>query len=184
MPVRLPLCRRAADRAAYVDSDLQSALERGASPSPTLRRSMVGLWRLGDCQHGKVRAQSLRSRSVGRHIRLTQDRPAQSGWLWSRLVSCDVDVSYSAGSSLRAWLRLSTFIALILHQPLSPSAYEIEVEFKIDGKGVNLYGDGFALWLTRSRAQMGPVFGSSGSSSARSPVPDLRRSLGRPGNHV
>ena len=45
---------------------------------------------------------------------------------------------------------------------MSPSAFEIEVEFKIDGKGVNLYGDGFALWLTRSRAQMGPVFGSSG----------------------
>ena len=94
------------------------------------------------------------------------------------------------GRIVLCWLRASSVaaavmsVALTLRQPLSPSAYEIEVEFKIDGKGVNLYGDGFALWLTRSRAQMGPVFGSSGSLSARDPCPDPHRSLGRPGDHV
>lgn len=45
-------------------------------------------------------------------------------------------------------------------QPLSPNAFQIEFEFKVDGKSNNIFGDGFALWLTRSRAQIGPVFGS------------------------
>jgi mannose-binding lectin 2 len=35
----------------------------------------------------------------------------------------------------------------------------VTVEFKINGQG-NLYGDGFAMWLTKQRAQSGPVFGS------------------------
>jgi len=67
--------------------------------------------------------------NTAKHIRLTQDRPSQVGWLWSRL-------------------------------PMSPSAFEIEFEFRIDGKSNNIYGDGFALWLTRARAQPGPVFGN------------------------
>lgn len=33
---------------------------------------------------------------------------------------------------------------------------------KIDSKGSNLFGDGMAMWLTRDRAQSGPVFGSKG----------------------
>lgn len=35
---------------------------------------------------------------------------------------------------------------------------QIEVEFKIHGNG-NLHGDGLAMWLTKQRAQPGPVFG-------------------------
>lgn len=38
-------------------------------------------------------------------------------------------------------------------------APQIEVEFKIHGQG-NLHGDGMAIWLTKQRAQTGPVFGS------------------------
>lgn len=34
------------------------------------------------------------------------------------------------------------------------------VEFKVHGQG-NLYGDGFAMWLTKQRATPGPVFGST-----------------------
>ena len=67
--------------------------------------------------------------NTNKHIRLTQDRPSQSGWLWSRL-------------------------------PLTPTSFEIEFEFRVDGKANSLYGDGFAMWLTRGRAQQGPVFGS------------------------
>ncbi|KAH8153051.1 uncharacterized protein LAJ45_02638 [Morchella importuna] len=62
------------------------------------------------------------------YIRLTSDRQAQSGWLWSRL-------------------------------PLTATNWEIEFEFKIHGAG-NLYGDGMAMWITKQRAQTGPVFGS------------------------
>ncbi|KAF1988060.1 hypothetical protein K402DRAFT_453232 [Aulographum hederae CBS 113979] len=42
--------------------------------------------------------------------------------------------------------------------PLTATNWEIEIEFKISGSG-NLYGDGFALWVTKERAQQGSVFG-------------------------
>ena len=44
--------------------------------------------------------------------------------------------------------------------PLTATNWEIEVEFKIHGKN-QLYGDGFAMWLTKQRGQVGPVFGST-----------------------
>lgn len=68
--------------------------------------------------------------NTNKHIRLTQDRASQSGWLWSRLA-------------------------------LAPNSFEVEFEFRVDGKSSSLYGDGFAVWLTKSRAGMGPVFGST-----------------------
>lgn len=43
--------------------------------------------------------------------------------------------------------------------PLTATNWEIEVEFHIQGAG-NLHGDGMAMWLTKDRAQPGPVFGS------------------------
>ncbi|KAF9190963.1 hypothetical protein BGZ51_007981 [Haplosporangium sp. Z 767] len=63
------------------------------------------------------------------HIRLTQDMPSQTGYLWSRL-------------------------------PITSSNFQIEFEFKVEGKGDGLYGDGFAVWLTKERAEIGPVFGN------------------------
>jgi len=42
--------------------------------------------------------------------------------------------------------------------PLTATNWEIEVEFNIHG-GNQLYGDGFAMWLTKDRGQPGPVFG-------------------------
>ncbi|KAK9236114.1 concanavalin A-like lectin/glucanase domain-containing protein [Lipomyces kononenkoae] len=62
-----------------------------------------------------------------KYIRLTSDRPSQTGYLSSRL-------------------------------PLTTPNFEIEFEFKISGKG-NLYGDGMAMWITKERDRMGPVFG-------------------------
>lgn len=44
--------------------------------------------------------------------------------------------------------------------PLTATNWEIEVEFKIHGKN-SLYGDGFAMWLTKDRAKTGPVFGGA-----------------------
>lgn len=43
--------------------------------------------------------------------------------------------------------------------PLTATNWQIEVEFKIHGKN-SLFGDGFAMWLTKERGQPGPVFGS------------------------
>ncbi|KAI0774836.1 legume-like lectin [Trametes elegans] len=44
--------------------------------------------------------------------------------------------------------------------PLTASNFVIEVEFKIAGEASHLYGDGLAIWVTKDRAQPGPVFGS------------------------
>ncbi|XP_049880800.1 vesicular integral-membrane protein VIP36 [Pectinophora gossypiella] len=38
--------------------------------------------------------------------------------------------------------------------------WELQVQFKVHGKGKELFGDGFALWYVRDRMQTGPVFGS------------------------
>ena len=47
---------------------------------------------------------------------------------------------------------------LFCRLPFTATNWEIEVEFKISGKG-NLFGDGMAMWLTKDRAEMGSVFG-------------------------
>ncbi|KAI9471916.1 MAG: legume-like lectin family-domain-containing protein [Benjaminiella poitrasii] len=45
--------------------------------------------------------------------------------------------------------------------PLIGDNYEVEVEFKVSGNSGHLYGDGFAMWLTKQRMTEGPVFGST-----------------------
>ncbi|KAK4942919.1 hypothetical protein LTR10_017495 [Elasticomyces elasticus] len=42
--------------------------------------------------------------------------------------------------------------------PLTATNWEVEFEFSIHGKG-HLHGDGFAMWITKDRAQPGAVFG-------------------------
>jgi len=42
--------------------------------------------------------------------------------------------------------------------PLTATNWEIEFEFAIHGAG-SLHGDGFAMWITKQRAQPGPVYG-------------------------
>jgi len=44
--------------------------------------------------------------------------------------------------------------------PLTATNWEIEVEFKLHGKN-SLYGDGFAMWITKERGKQGPVFGNT-----------------------
>ncbi|KAF9200114.1 hypothetical protein BGZ49_009681 [Haplosporangium sp. Z 27] len=44
--------------------------------------------------------------------------------------------------------------------PLGTLRYEIEFEFRVHGKGTGLFGDGFAVWLTKERGEAGPVFGN------------------------
>jgi mannose-binding lectin 2 len=38
--------------------------------------------------------------------------------------------------------------------------WELHVHFKVHGKGNDLFGDGFALWYTKDRLELGAVFGS------------------------
>lgn len=44
--------------------------------------------------------------------------------------------------------------------PLSLNNFQVDIEFKVDGKAHNMFGDGFAVWISKDRAQYGPVFGS------------------------
>ncbi|KAI8979795.1 legume-like lectin family-domain-containing protein [Mycotypha africana] len=67
--------------------------------------------------------------NTNQHIRLTQMRQSELGYLWSRL-------------------------------PLMGENFEVEFEFKVSGSSGHLYGDGFAMWLTKQRMTEGPVFGS------------------------
>ncbi|XP_041371242.1 vesicular integral-membrane protein VIP36-like [Gigantopelta aegis] len=39
--------------------------------------------------------------------------------------------------------------------------WELHVHFKVHGSGKNLFGDGFAIWYTKERLALGPVFGSA-----------------------
>ncbi|ORY06718.1 hypothetical protein K493DRAFT_295857 [Basidiobolus meristosporus CBS 931.73] len=43
---------------------------------------------------------------------------------------------------------------------LPTNSWEVEFEFKVDGHGTNIFGDGFAFWATTNDPQTGPVFGS------------------------
>jgi len=38
--------------------------------------------------------------------------------------------------------------------------WELHVHFKVHGKGTELFGDGFAIWYTKERLELGPVFGN------------------------
>lgn len=39
--------------------------------------------------------------------------------------------------------------------------WELQVQFKIHGKGKDLFGDGFAIWYAKERMRSGPVFGNN-----------------------
>ena len=82
---------------------------------------------------------------VCRYIRLTSDRQAQSGWLFSRMPMTATNWMVGCPCDLQA-----------LHP--SNGGTQIEIEFKIHGAG-HLHGDGMAVWLTEERAKPGNVFG-------------------------
>ncbi|CAH2059302.1 unnamed protein product, partial [Iphiclides podalirius] len=44
--------------------------------------------------------------------------------------------------------------------PCNTRNWELQVQFKVHGRGKDLFGDGLALWYVRDRMQSGPVFGS------------------------
>uniref|UniRef100_T1H0B7 L-type lectin-like domain-containing protein n=1 Tax=Megaselia scalaris TaxID=36166 RepID=T1H0B7_MEGSC len=44
--------------------------------------------------------------------------------------------------------------------PIMTKNWELQVTFKVHGKGTELFGDGFALWYAQERMMDGPVFGS------------------------
>lgn len=78
--------------------------------------------------------------------------------------------------SLQAWDLMGSAIATNDHIRLTPDQrssqgaiwnelpsftrdWEVHLQFRVHGVGTNLFGDGFAFWYTRDRAQLGGVFG-------------------------
>jgi hypothetical protein len=51
-------------------------------------------------------------------------------------------------------------VCFILFQPCNVRNWELQVTFKIHGKGKDLFGDGMVIWYAKERMVPGPVFGS------------------------
>ncbi|CAG9118837.1 unnamed protein product [Plutella xylostella] len=45
-------------------------------------------------------------------------------------------------------------------KPCETRNWELQVQFKVHGRGKDLFGDGLVIWYVRDRNQQGPVFGS------------------------
>ncbi|RSH91736.1 hypothetical protein EHS25_009105 [Saitozyma podzolica] len=110
--------------------------------------------------------------NTNKHIRLTQDRPSQTGWLWSRMPlsvpNWQVDVEFKVGSASESLLdrTISTSgggeVPYTQGDPLENILWKFQMDrvAEVDGKAHNLFGDGFAMWIAKDRAKVGPVFGS------------------------
>lgn len=67
--------------------------------------------------------------------------------------------------------------------PIQFKDWEIQFQFKNHGSGKDLYGDGFAMWYTKERNQMGPVFGSKDFFSGLAIFLDTYANNNGPHNH-
>ncbi|KAF1357772.1 vesicular integral-membrane protein VIP36 precursor [Lizonia empirigonia] len=116
-----------------------------------LAGSLAGVQSLGLSEDPDIKAISLRTHSLEPPY---LDSDMQSRW-WDfggdAIIRTDQYVRLASDKASRdGWL--------FSRVPLTATNWEITVEFKVHGQG-NLYGDGFAMWLTKQRAQPGPVFG-------------------------
>jgi mannose-binding lectin 2 len=116
-----------------------------------LAGSLTGVQSLGLSEDPDIKAISLRTHSLEPPY---LDSDMQSRW-WDfggdTIIRTDQYIRLASDKPSRdGWL--------FSRVPLTATNWEITVEFKVHGQG-NLYGDGFAMWLTKQRAQPGPVFG-------------------------
>jgi mannose-binding lectin 2 len=117
-----------------------------------LAGSFGSTWGLGLSEHPDIKAISLRTHSLEPPY---LDSDMQSRW-WDfggdTIIRTDKYVRLASDMPSRmGWIYSRV--------PLTATNWEIEFEFKIHGQHT-LYGDGFAFWLTKQRAQQGPVFGA------------------------
>ncbi|KAF1961907.1 vesicular integral-membrane protein VIP36 precursor [Byssothecium circinans] len=117
-----------------------------------LAGSLGAVKALGMQEHPDVKAISLRTHSLEAPY---LDSDMQSRW-WDfggdTIIRTDQYVRLASDKPSRnGWI--------FSRVPLTATNWEVLVEFKIHGQG-NLFGDGFAMWLTRDRARSGNVFGS------------------------
>lgn len=118
-----------------------------------LAGSLTGALGLGLEEHPDVKAITLRTHSLETPY---LDSDMQSRW-WDFggdcIIRTDKYIRLASDKPSRdGWIYSRV--------PLTATNWEIMLEFKISGQG-NLYGDGFAMWLTKQRATQGNVFGAA-----------------------
>lgn len=67
--------------------------------------------------------------------------------------------------------------------PCSVRNWELQVHFKVHGKGKDLFGDGFAIWYARDRMIPGPVFGNVDYHHGLAIILDTYSNHNGPHNH-
>lgn len=61
--------------------------------------------------------------------------------------------------------------------------WELQVHFKVHGKGKDLFGDGFAIWYAKERLKTGPVFGNQDHFQGLAVILDTYSNHNGPHNH-
>ncbi|XP_025834510.1 VIP36-like protein [Agrilus planipennis] len=67
--------------------------------------------------------------------------------------------------------------------PVSVRNWDLQVQFKVHGKGKDLFGDGFAVWYSKDRMQPGIVFGSTDLFHGLAVILDTYSNHNGPHNH-
>ncbi|KAJ9599083.1 hypothetical protein L9F63_010420 [Diploptera punctata] len=67
--------------------------------------------------------------------------------------------------------------------PCSVRNWELQVHFKVHGKGKDLYGDGFAIWYAKDRMNPGLVFGNADYFQGLAVILDTYSNHNGPHNH-
>ncbi|KAK0159057.1 hypothetical protein PV328_009986 [Microctonus aethiopoides] len=67
--------------------------------------------------------------------------------------------------------------------PCNVRNWELQVHFKVHGKGRDLFGDGFAIWYAKDRMAEGPVFGSKDLFHGLAIILDTYSNHNGPHNH-
>ncbi|XP_032680107.1 vesicular integral-membrane protein VIP36 isoform X1 [Odontomachus brunneus] len=61
--------------------------------------------------------------------------------------------------------------------------WELQVQFKVHGKGKDLFGDGFVIWYAKERMKPGPVFGNEDYFQGLAVILDTYSNHNGPHNH-
>ncbi|XP_076295456.1 vesicular integral-membrane protein VIP36 isoform X2 [Lasioglossum baleicum] len=67
--------------------------------------------------------------------------------------------------------------------PCHARNWELQVHFKVHGKGRDLFGDGFVIWYAKERMQYGPVFGNQDYFQGLAIILDTYSNHNGPHNH-
>lgn len=67
--------------------------------------------------------------------------------------------------------------------PVLVRNWELQVHFKVHGKGKELFGDGFAIWYAKERLHPGPVFGNNDYFHGLAVILDTYSNHNGPHNH-